>query len=342
MRLIKAGATSQTIYVEILDSTSTSGARKTGLAFNTSGLTAYYVRNGGSATAITLATLAAANSAYSSGGFKEVDATNMPGIYRLDLPDAAVAAGVSDVVVTLRGATGMVQVSSNIQLTGADLQDSTFLGLSPYTFGITDSGTAQSVAGTTIQLKAGAPAYDISGSTVIVTSATTGAGQSRSILSYNTSTKTATVDTWGTTPTGTITYVVIGTPPASTSVPVPANVTQFGGTAITSAAGIPEVKVNNIAASAITATSIAANAITAAKVATDAIGAAQLAADAVTEIQSGLATASALSTAQTDLTTIKGKTNSLSFTVAGQVDANIQYVNDVLVNGNGAGIPWGP
>lgn len=342
MRIIKAGATSQTIYVEILDSTSTTGGRKTGLAYNTSSLTAYYVRNGGSATAITLATLAAANSAYSSGGFKEVDATNMPGIYRLDLPDAAVAAGASDVVVTLKGATGMVQVSANIQLTTVDLQDSTFMGLSPFTFGITDYGTAQAVSGTTIQLKAGAPAYDLSGSTVIVTSASTGASQSRSITAYNTSTKTATVDTWGTTPTGTITYVVIGTPPASTAVPVPTNVTQFAGTAITSSAGIPEVKVNNIAASAITATSIASNAITAAKVATDAIGAAQLAADAVTEIQSGLATSSALSTAQTDITTIKGKTNSLTFTVAGQVDANIQSVNDVTVNGNGAGTPWGP
>lgn len=47
------------------------------------------------------------------------------------------------------------------------------------------------------------------------------------------------------------------------------NVTHFGGTAGTFAAGIPEVKVNNIAANAITATSINADAITAAKVAAD-------------------------------------------------------------------------
>ena len=123
MRLMKAGATSQSVYLEVLDSTSTTGGRKTGLVYNTAGLTAYYVRTAGSATQITLATLAAANSAYSSGGFKEVDATNMPGVYRLDLPDAAVAAGVPSVVVTLRGATGMVQVSLEIQLTAADLQD---------------------------------------------------------------------------------------------------------------------------------------------------------------------------------------------------------------------------
>lgn len=74
------------------------------------------------------------------------------------------------------------------------------------------------------------------------------------------------------------------------------DVDAFGGTAGTFSSGIPEVKINNIAANAITATSIASNALTAAKIATDAIGAAQLASDAVTEIQSGLATSSALLT----------------------------------------------
>ena len=122
-RIIAKGAVDQTIYVEILDSTSTTGGRKTGLVFNTASLTGYYVRNGGSATAITLATLAAANSAHSDGGFKEVDATNMPGVYRLDLPDAAVASGADSVVVTLKGATGMAQVSAEIQLTAVNNQD---------------------------------------------------------------------------------------------------------------------------------------------------------------------------------------------------------------------------
>lgn len=45
----------------------------------------------------------------------------------------------------------------------------------------------------------------------------------------------------------------------------------------------------------------------------------------------------------TEVAAIKAKTDSLTFTVAGQVDANIQYVNDVQVNGVGtAGSPWGP
>lgn len=44
-----------------------------------------------------------------------------------------------------------------------------------------------------------------------------------------------------------------------------------------------------------------------------------------------------------DVGAIKTKTDSLNFTVAGQVDANIQYVNDVVVTGTGAaGSEWGP
>lgn len=130
MRFIKKGATSQSIYFEALDSTSTTGGRRTGLVFNTSNLTAYYVRNQGGPTQITLATLTNPDSAWSSGGFKEVDATNMPGIYRLDVPDAAFASGADSVVVTLRGATGMVQASEEIQLTSIDAQDATAMGVS--------------------------------------------------------------------------------------------------------------------------------------------------------------------------------------------------------------------
>lgn len=84
---------------------------------------------------------------------------------------------------------------------------------------------------------------------------------------------------------------------------------------------------------AITANSIASNAITADKIATD----------AVTEIQSGLATASALSTVDGVVDAIKAKTDELTFTKAGAVDANVQYVNDTEVAGDGQpGTEWGP
>lgn len=58
---------------------------------------------------------------------------------------------------------------------------------------------------------------------------------------------------------------------------------------------------------------------------------------------SSLATSTALSTVDTVVDAIKVKTDSLTFTQAGNVDANIQYVNDVQVSGTGAtGDEWGP
>lgn len=82
--------------------------------------------------------------------------------------------------------------------------------------------------------------------------------------------------------------------------------------------------------------SIAAGAITAAAIATDAIDSDAIAASAVTEIQSGLATGTDLATVYTVVDAIKAKTDSLTFTVAGNVDANIQYVNDTQIQGTGA------
>lgn len=103
--------------------------------------------------------------------------------------------------------------------------------------------------------------------------------------------------------------------------------------------------------------------------ATDVLTSTALAASAVTEIQTGLstldaagvrtavglasanldtqigtlATAANLATVDTVVDAIKVKTDSLTFTVVGVLDANIQYVNDVLVTGTGAlGDEWGP
>src|SRR6478752_8432134 len=103
----QAGTTSKTLNLFIQDSTSTTGVGKTGLAYNTASLTAYYVRPRAAAASITLATQTVTG-AWSSGGFVEIDATNMPGWYRLDIPNAVLAAGVDSVGVLLKGATGMV------------------------------------------------------------------------------------------------------------------------------------------------------------------------------------------------------------------------------------------
>jgi hypothetical protein len=77
----------------------------TGLTFATSGLAAYYVRNQSAPVAITLVTQTATG-AWTSGGFAEIDSSAVPGVYRLDVPNAAFAAGASDVTIVVRGASG--------------------------------------------------------------------------------------------------------------------------------------------------------------------------------------------------------------------------------------------
>lgn len=142
---IKKDATSQAVYLFIQDSSVTTGAGKTGLVFNTASLVAYYVRPLGTATAITLATQTVTG-AYSSGGFVEVDATNMPGIYRLDLPNAVLATGVNSVVVMLKGAANMAPVTLEIQLVSYDPNDAAALGLSLVPANVTQlNGVAQSL-----------------------------------------------------------------------------------------------------------------------------------------------------------------------------------------------------
>lgn len=119
---LKKAATDVTVYLFAQDSSKTTGVGLAGLAYNTASLTAYYVRPLGSAAAITLATQTVTG-AHSDGGFVEVDATNMPGVYRLDLPDAVCATGVPSVVVMLKGAANLAPVLLEIQLTDFDLND---------------------------------------------------------------------------------------------------------------------------------------------------------------------------------------------------------------------------
>lgn len=117
---IKKASTDVTTYVFIQDSSKTTGEGLAGLAYNTGSLVGYYVRPKGGATAITLATQTVTGD-HSDGGFVEIDATNMPGVYRLDLPDAVCATGVPSVVVMLKGAANMSPVVLEIQLTDFDL-----------------------------------------------------------------------------------------------------------------------------------------------------------------------------------------------------------------------------
>lgn len=98
--VFQKGATSKTVYVLIRDPSTMQGL--TGLTNSTSGLNFSYARDLAARVAITLAAQTATG-AYTSGGFCAVDGTNQPGLYRLDLPDAALATGVNGVRVTWTG-----------------------------------------------------------------------------------------------------------------------------------------------------------------------------------------------------------------------------------------------
>ena len=108
---IAPGSTSQSIELYL-------GA--TGLTASTSGLTARYNRTRTASVSIPLVARTIAQ-AWTSGGFAEVDATNMPGVYRLDLPDAALAAGADDVTVVVRGASGTNGAVMTIKLSSGGL-----------------------------------------------------------------------------------------------------------------------------------------------------------------------------------------------------------------------------
>lgn len=117
-RTFLAGVTSQTIDIFIQDSSSTIGAGLAGLVFNTAGLKAYYRKGAtGSSTAITLATLATVGTAWATGGFIEIDATNMKGMYRLDVPDTVFASSPW-ATLYLYGAANMAPVALEVEIVG--------------------------------------------------------------------------------------------------------------------------------------------------------------------------------------------------------------------------------
>jgi hypothetical protein len=127
-------------------------------------------------------------------------------------------------------------------------------------------------------------------------------------------------------------------------------IAMFRITAAENSAGVPDVHIVSMEDGVITAAKIGADAITNAKIAdnaiaaenfaADAITAAKLAADVTTELQSGLATAAALTTLDGKADDIKAKTDSLTFTVANELDVNLQSLNGVAITGDGAGTPW--
>lgn len=105
MKEIKKGSTSITEYFNLLEKTA--GTAKTGLT--AANIYIGYTRNRATLVAAVGTALAAVDSAWTSLGVKEVDSTNAPGLYRIDVPDAAFATGVDKVILSIN-----VTVSSSV------------------------------------------------------------------------------------------------------------------------------------------------------------------------------------------------------------------------------------
>ena len=267
-------------------------------------------------------------------------------------PKVDVAANAGSAITAASGVQEVKVASlANNAITAASIADdaidlATFAADAKALMGVVAFGTAQAATGTTLQLAASSAFADdeLNGCTVLIRSATAGAGQARVITNYTSTTDTAEVDTWTTTPTGTITYIVFGTAPSSTSVPLVANVTQWGGAAVATptvagvpevdvthwigtaaatptTAGVPEVDITHIGGTAVTAAagipevkvaSIANNAITANSINADAITDAKVAADVT-------------------IASVTGAVGSVSSTV----NADVKKINAVTITGTG-------
>lgn len=128
--IITAGSTNVSVYFYIVqDAGATSpGEPVTGLLFSDieTGGSASYMRQGVARTDFTLVTLASASAAHTDGGFILADDTNMPGLYRCDVPDAAFVTGVAQLAIQLvvASAKNAVVAPLLIDITDVDLRDS--------------------------------------------------------------------------------------------------------------------------------------------------------------------------------------------------------------------------
>lgn len=104
--LVTGGATDVTTYFALR--LAADGTAATGLTITNFDL--QYVRSGAApSTKVDATALAATDSAHGDNQAIEIDATDQPGLYRVDWPDAAFAAGVPEVILTVKVATAFTE-----------------------------------------------------------------------------------------------------------------------------------------------------------------------------------------------------------------------------------------
>lgn len=237
--------------------------------------------------------------------------------------------GTASAVTTVNGlAANIITAASMAADASAEIADAVWDEVSSghttagtfgqWMFGVR-SGTAQGGAASSITLDAGASATtSIYFGQEIQITAGTGAGQSALITSYDGATKIAGVrPSWTTQPDNTSVFVIVRHAPVSVELWRNSAVVAPG------TAGVPSVDTIRVANTLQTAGDLAAM---------------------LTVIDDFLDTeiAAILAAVDTEVTSIKNKTDSLTFTVAGQVDSNLESINATNVIGNGGATPWGP
>ena len=167
-RKFKGGLTSLSLPVVVYDTTSTTGAGLSGLTHTTSGLILEYRRAGQSTwTSVTLVSKTLGT--YVSGGI--VANGSRAGRYEVDIPDAAIAAGVRMVEICLRGAANMHPVDIEIELDAVDYQVDAFGAIKPTTAGRTLDVSAGGEAGIDLA-NIGSPTTTVNLSGVTIKTAT--------------------------------------------------------------------------------------------------------------------------------------------------------------------------
>jgi hypothetical protein len=351
--LVTAGAVDVTTYFHLR--LAADGTDATGLTITNIDL--QYTRSGATPAAKVDATaLGAANSAHSDNTAFEIDGTDQPGVYRVDWPDAAFASGVDEVILTVKCATVFTEslrvrlMSATRGLSGTALpnaaadaagglpiSDAGGLDLDAQIGAdidaiLVDTGTtldgripAALVSGR-IDASVGAMAANVLTATAINADAITAAKIADGAIDAATFAASA------------ITSTVLAAD-AITAAKVAADVTTElqAGLATAAALSTLDGKADSILADTN-------------ELQTDWVNGGRLdllidsiisKVDAVddfldTEI------AAILAAVDTEVGAIKTQTDKFVFTVANQVDANVQYVNDTALLGDGSATPWGP
>lgn len=148
--------------------------------------------------------------------------------------------GLNNVRVVATAANSYTQMSDNyLVITTGTVNSVSAVGYvvgafsiqNRYSAGLLQRGTLAAGAATTADL-VGSYADDIPNGATLAIIGGTGAGQARLVTDFADANNRATVDTWTTTVDNTSVYELHATPPGSTSVPAPANMTQVAGVAV--------------------------------------------------------------------------------------------------------------